>query len=514
MKNWRVILFCTILVISSCDKEEPKSVPVVQTGTVTDIGSTQSTISGEVLSDGNNEVIERGFLFADSPLNPSGSKFPAGAGSGIFSKEFKNLQSGRTYYYQAYATNTVGTAFGEELTFMTDSEIPSISTSPPAIIMATSVLAGGNVTNDGGSTVTARGLVWNTSTNPTVDHNKTTNGTGLGQFESEITNLTPNTTYYVRAYASNSNGTSYGNEIVVTTLTGVVGFGALTVDEITENTARLTGVITDIAGTQVIEKGFVWSDEQNPTVQTNKMTVSGGMLNSYSVVISDLKPGVKYFAKAYAINDLGVFYSTEKEFNTLAPSFGEMEDIDGNTYKTVRIGEQWWMAENLRVTKYADGTAIPYASSSEEWYNLNRSPAYTFYNNDSEVERVHGKMYVDWTLEQCCICPSGWRLPTREEYLELIAFLGGELVAGESLKSSNGWLGELANGNNLSGFNGLPSGMRGSTGSFGGFGTQSGWWASGRYYLFLSSTNDRASVRINTGFDSANWGMSIRCIRD
>jgi uncharacterized protein (TIGR02145 family) len=129
------------------------------------------------------------------------------------------------YYVRAYATNSEGTGYGNELSFTTleDLSIPILSTTEITEITQTTAKSGGNITDDGGATVTARGVCWSTSQNPTISGSKTEDGTGAGNFTSSISGLEPNTKYYVRAYATNSKGTGYGNELSFTTLGEVTG---------------------------------------------------------------------------------------------------------------------------------------------------------------------------------------------------------------------------------------------------------------------------------------------------
>ena len=126
-----------------------------------------------------------------------------------------------TYYVRAYATNSVGTAYGNEVSFTTinnTTQLPTVTTSSVSNVTETSATCGGNVTSNGGSNVTARGVCWSTSHNPTTSNSHTINGSDTGSFTSNITGLTAGTTYYVRAYATNSVGTAYGNEVSFTTI--------------------------------------------------------------------------------------------------------------------------------------------------------------------------------------------------------------------------------------------------------------------------------------------------------
>lgn len=131
------------------------------------------------------------------------------------------LSCGITYFVRAYATNSIGTTYGDQISFTTSqcpAILPTVTTTSVSSITETSAQSGGNVTDDGNATVTARGVCWTTAPNPTVANNHTTNGSGEGSYTSDITELTPETEYYVRAYATNSAGTGYGqNELFTTT---------------------------------------------------------------------------------------------------------------------------------------------------------------------------------------------------------------------------------------------------------------------------------------------------------
>jgi hypothetical protein len=138
---------------------------------------------------------------------------------GEFNSSITGLTPVTTYYIRAYATNSVGTAYGNEVTFTTLATIPTLTTNAVSAITSATATSGGAVSTDGGAEITAKGVCWSMSQNPTITDNTTSDGSGTGSFISSITGLTPITTYYVRAYATNSVGTAYGNEINFTTLT-------------------------------------------------------------------------------------------------------------------------------------------------------------------------------------------------------------------------------------------------------------------------------------------------------
>ena len=197
------------------------SYPSVTTKDITNITLTTATCGGNVTSDGNATVTDRGVCWSTNP-NPTieDNKTNDGVGTGSYSSNLTNLTPNTTYYVRAYATNSEGTSYGNEKSFITDAniELPSVTTAEIIDITQTTAICGGNVTSDGNATVTDRGVCWSTNPNPTIEDNKTNDGSGLGTFTSNIINLVPNTQYYVRAYATNSKGTSYGEERCFTTL--------------------------------------------------------------------------------------------------------------------------------------------------------------------------------------------------------------------------------------------------------------------------------------------------------
>lgn len=192
----------------------------VTTAQVTNIAQTTATGGGNVTDDGGSSVTERGVCWSTSH-NPttSSSHANSGTGTGLFTVNMTGLTENTTYYVRAYATNSTETAYGNEVNFTTSQNVtmPTVTTSQVTNITQTTATGGGNVTSDGNATVTARGICWSTSHNPTTSNSHTTNGTGTGSFTSSMTGLTANTTYYVRAYATNSTGTAYGSEVSFTT---------------------------------------------------------------------------------------------------------------------------------------------------------------------------------------------------------------------------------------------------------------------------------------------------------
>jgi uncharacterized protein (TIGR02145 family) len=192
--------------------------PTVTTEAATNITPTEAKLNGLVVETSGYPVFSRGFLITDNAQLVGASDYTDGAGGGSFHYEVSGLQMGTRYYYRAYARTALGTTFGDILYFDTQSDLPEVHTFMVTDTGVHWANCGGNVTFDGGSAVTARGVCWSTTQNPTVNDMHTTNGTGIGSFASHIAGLHSDTTYYVRAYATNSVGTAYGEERSFTTL--------------------------------------------------------------------------------------------------------------------------------------------------------------------------------------------------------------------------------------------------------------------------------------------------------
>ncbi|MCX6171794.1 MAG: hypothetical protein NT048_03020 [Flavobacterium sp.] len=197
--------------------------PTLTTTAASGITNTTAITGGTISSDGGSAVTAKGVVWSTS-ANPTialPTKTSNGAGIGAFTSSIVGLTGNTTYYIRAYATNSIGTAYGNQVSFITNPvNLPILTTTIATGITTVTGSSGGIVTSDGGASVTARGVVWSTSSNPTIAlPTKTINGTGIGTFTSAISALSAATTYYVRAYATNSAGTSYGNQVILTTLT-------------------------------------------------------------------------------------------------------------------------------------------------------------------------------------------------------------------------------------------------------------------------------------------------------
>jgi hypothetical protein len=194
-------------------------VPTLTTAAITVITGNSAAGGGNVTVGGGADVTARGICFGKNH-NPavSGTKTANGTGTGAFISSLTGLKGNTIYYVRAYATNSAGTGYGPEVTFTTLVDLPVITTTAVTAITKVSAVSGGEVTYDGGGTVTTRGLAWSTTANPTVAGSIIDGGTGTGAFVSNLTGLTLFTIYHVRAYATNSAGTAYGSDVQFTTL--------------------------------------------------------------------------------------------------------------------------------------------------------------------------------------------------------------------------------------------------------------------------------------------------------
>lgn len=200
------------------------------------------------------------------------------------------------------------------------------------------------------------------------------------------------------------------------------------------------------------------------------------------------------------------------------PSMHTVTDIDGNVYRTVTIGDQVWMAENLRVTRLRDGTRIPAVASGPAWAGL-ETPGLSWYDNNEAAHReTYGALYNFATVATNMICPAGWHVPTNGEWTALFDHFGGRSAAGGKLKEAGTALWHPPNqgATNESGFTGRPSGYRVAAGDevrFTELGTRTGWWSSQRYVYYLSSSSAAASATIHAGVTLRN-GYPLRCVMD
>lgn len=284
---------------------------------------------------------------------------------------------------------------------------------------------------------------------------------------------------------------------------------------ILSTTASCSGNITSDGGDAVTEFGICWNTTENPTITENKKTASSGT-GTFSTTITGLEINTTYYVRAYATNSLGTSYGQQFSFKTLITDPPTVTDIDGNVYTTVTIGNQVWMVENLKVTKYNDGNAIPNINYGYDWGYMN-TPAYCWYNNDIVNKNIYGALYNWHAINTNKLCPQGWHVPSNSEWTELTTYLGGLTSATTKLKEAGNlnWISNTAT--NESKFTAVPGGYRRySDGTFFNLGSNCSFWSSSS-----NNTQDawsRAITLSNTDVqvisNHKSYGISVRCIKN
>ena len=392
---------------------DPESL-IVTTADVTDITQTTAVSGGNVTDDGGASVTARGVCWSTSQ-NPtiSDNHTSDGNGTGSFTSNLTNLTANTTYYVRAYATNENGTSYGEQKSFTTlqNIELPTVTTAEVTDITQTTAVSGGNVTDDGGAAVTARGVCWSKDPNPTIDNSFISNGNGTGSFTIEISGLTSATTYYVRAYATNSEGTSYGEQKTFTTLQYIQLPTVTTtiVTNVTSTTATSGGNVTDDGGAAVTARGVCWSTSPDPTIDDNK-TTDGNGTGAFTSQLTNLTHSTTYYIRAYATNSEGTSYGEQKYFSTLSDGM-----INGHQYVDLGLSSGLkWATCNVGADSPEDYGNYYAWGETETKAEYTQDNSVTF---GQQLSDISGNAQYDAATANW---GGSWRTPTKDEIRELI----------------------------------------------------------------------------------------------
>jgi uncharacterized protein (TIGR02145 family) len=390
---------------------------------------------------------------------------------------------------------------------------PVLTTSEITAISSNNANSGGNITSDGGATIISCGVCWGTVTDPSISDNKTTDGADVSSFVSNISGLTANTTYYLRAYASNSAGIAYGNTL--TFKTGPAHIPDLMtspINTVTGNSAVCGGNISYFGGTPGI-CGVCWSTGPMPTTADNKTLSNISNTGSFTSKLTGLIANTTYYVRAYATNPDGTGYGNIISFKTQ----NTVSDIDGNQYHLITIGTQIWMGENMLTTRYRNGDPIANIIDNSAWLNLTTG-AYCNYNNDSVNATTYGRLYNWYTLNDSRnIAPIGWHVATDADWVTLNTYLIDEDLAGGKLKEAGSahWLSPNSSTNEVN-FTALPGGSRKSDGTFSSINESGYWWSATE-----QSPTDAWDVQMwylksfnHHGTGKKGIGISVRCVKD
>nr|WP_068892250.1 FISUMP domain-containing protein [Pedobacter panaciterrae] len=385
--------------------------------------------------------------------------------------------------------------------------LPEVKTISISDTTSTSAVAKAEVTFDGNGTVTARGVCWSMGTKPTLADNKTVNESGLGSFSANIKDLMVNRKYYVRAYATNSKGTVYGNELE---FTSKANLSEITTGKVEDNFPTYASAFVTMGengGAPATSAGVCWSTTVNPTILNDKTDVANSF-PTYALPMRPLKPNTTYYYRAFSTNSAGTAYGKQLSFKTGAFVFGSMKDIDGNVYKTIKIGNKTWMAENLRVTRYRNGDAIPQVTDASSWSQL-KTGAWCFYDNDEKNDLKYGKLYNFYTAtDPRKIAPAGWHVPTPDEVREL--FFSFSSMKDDPRDTGSDYWKTPNSATNKTGFSAVGSGLR--RGPFMFLRERAVFWTSEMFHSEAGRSFD-----INSDDDwlqSNNAGAAIRLVKD
>lgn len=302
------------------------------------------------------------------------------------------------------------------------------------------------------------------------------------------------------------------------------------VSEITQTTAKVSRLIIADGGTTIEASGLVWGESENLMLESssgkNNETITGGKITS---VITGLIPGTRYFIRAYAVNKLGTAYTEPAEFSTKGIIQGNgVMDHEGNTYPTVVLGDQEWMAANLKTSNFNDGTPVTNVASPAEWVNLNTG-AMCWYDNDQAVwAEAYGALYNWFVVQSGKICPQGWHIPSLNDWKKLSAYVGGDSIASERLRSGHAapanhprWDNSVRNSTDAFGFAAQPGGGRiadpWNNSRYISLGTEGYWWSSsentvqntGAWFVQVGNTHPDWSIK----WAEKSNGLAIRCIK-
>lgn len=725
------------------------TIPALTTLQATEITPSSARVGGEITSDGGNEILERGICYSLEAAPDTSDEFvTTGGGDAPYSEVLTGLEDGATYFARAYAINDMGVGYGNEISFQTPLQgLPTVITLDPTVNGATIAYISGNVTSEGDAPVVTRGICYSTEPQPDANDIVIASGSGAGFFNCNLTGLQEGTIYYARAFAANSIGTVYGNEVSFNTQLGAIasllcdgafvvgtytpglpvsngslnlvytggnggsynaqsvnstgvagmvanlasgffnngsgnllltisgtpasngnalfsvsiggqsctfsipvvggsvgslncsnaavtgvfvedvqvtngtvsipytnGFGSF--DSQIINSSGVTGLVASLDGENFVSGSgnlnfVITGTPQSVGIASFSLSIGGqecifsiavegasiSSLNcSNAVITGDFFDGVPVNNASISIsysngignygsqivNSSGVtgltasmssgtfqsgggtiqllvsgtssqpgiaFFSLNiggqscsievpiygpSDHSCGTPSvhnpfleYGSMTDQEGNVYKTIVIGNQEWMAENLNTSHYRNGSAIPTNLDNINWQNTT-SGAWAFPNNDANNACPYGKLY-NWyaCVDSRKLCPLGWHVPTTAEWDILSNFLGGDAVSGGKMKAvgtleeaTGLWYAPNVLATNSSGFSGLPAGYLNYNGSSGytNFGIAGLWWSTTTNAINSNSAWSKNAGNYNDDLGSSlgdpNAGYSVRCLRD
>ncbi len=292
--------------------------------------------------------------------------------------------------------------------------VPTVTTTAATEVQLYTARVGGEIKNNGNLEITEGGFCYATHPNPNTE-DLVSRILGLEpKFTYELYDLVPDTKYYVKAYATNSAGTSYGNEISFTTGKGEMAkVTTAPFSNTISQSAVGGGDVTSDGGAGIFEKGVVYSTNPNPTINDQKKDFGSQSAGAFQTTLHGLASNTKYYLRAYAINYYGVAYGNQVTFTSLP--FDGVTDVDGNIYAYITIGKQKWMTSNLRVTHYRNGDPINSYTDRSSW-----DKGFYLFAHSPRDTKEFGLYYTQKIIhDPRNIAPVGWHIPTDAEWKEL-----------------------------------------------------------------------------------------------
>ncbi len=347
-----ILVGLLFFLLFSCKKDSPKVIPTITSASVTSITSTSAIFGGEIASDGNASVIARGVCWSDKQFPTIvDNKTTDGIGIGSFTSSISGLIPGTTYYIRTYATNSVGTVYGTQSIFTTLPSFPIILTTDVLSIAERNVTGSGNIMSNGGATITSSGVCWSTTPNPTITDNKTADGSSIGSFTSLISNLIPETTYYIRAYAINSVGCAYGQQQTFTTLKSTVlsmKFISIQGGTFNNGSADITLSNFLLAETELTQAAWVEVMGSNPSSHLGNLQYPVEGITWYDVQT--------FISKLNLLTGKTYRLPTEAEWNYAAGGGALNRTIWAGTNSISNLGNYAWYQANSQGMTHEVGT--------------------------------------------------------------------------------------------------------------------------------------------------------------
>jgi len=421
---------------------EHRIFPTLRTLSVTNITASSATLNGEILTAGTPAYTERGFVFSTSSMPTIEQEEVVRvvvAQTAYFSASISGLISGQTYFVRAYAISPLGTVYSpNQVYFIPQIVLPTVTTQAVSNINIASSTAtfNGTIVNVGDPAYTVRGFVFGTTPNPTsADRKEIASGSEVaGVFSLTVSNIQEGFTYYVRAFATNAHGTKYSPDYIsfnfIATTMPVVTTQAVTSINTANGTAIFNGTLVSSGDWPIFERGFVFGSSPNPTIADRKEIVSGSeVAGAFSRAVSNIQEKTTYFVRAFVTNANGTVYGNQESFFTGIPTCNLNTPGWGNSLGTItRGGEriivgngivQVWsdhvMANACNKTTFNGGPANPFNADCRRSHAIDRShPGYGDLFSWCAVMRFSEQL-----------CPYPWRVPTRQDFINLDIALGG-----------------------------------------------------------------------------------------